>query len=137
MTPESHNEDSLPIMRARAFAVVLGGVVVVGGSYGWGLPGLRAAAMGTALSLMNVWALERLVTRATRRVLADGAEAATRGLQAALGAKTVVLLTLVALLAGRAKGATSTPFTLGLLVSVFALLAGGIQTALRNRASDQ
>jgi hypothetical protein len=109
---------------------VIGGAVLVGGALGWGRPGLLAAAVGTVLSLLNVWVLRRLAVRAVAAVPATGPSAASSQLTAVLGAKTIVLLTCVGLL-GRAADLETVPFAFGLLVSVFALLGAGLWSALR------
>ena len=117
---------------ARPLAVVIGGGVLAAGGIGWGQGGTIAAAVGVLLSLGNVWFLHRMGTRAMRTAGdspgdAGPATQAAVGLQVALAAKTVILLTLVALLANRGAIARhTTPFTLGILVTVFALLAAGL-----------
>jgi hypothetical protein len=71
-------------------------------------------------------------------VAVTGAGAAASGLQAALAAKTVVLLTVVALLSGSVgAGRLSTPFGLGLLVSVFALILAGLVAAARDQEGNK
>jgi hypothetical protein len=129
---------------ARPLALVLGGAVVAASGLGWGRTGTIAAAIGVALSLANVWVLHRLGTRAIRQAGDSDVGQATQaavGLQVALAAKTVILLALVALLANRgAIAQTMTPFALGLLVTVFALLAAGLLAPLAarlQRASSQ
>jgi hypothetical protein len=119
-----------PLGRAPALAAVIGGAVLAGGALGWGRPGLLAAALGTGLSLLNVWVLRRFAARAVEAVSATGPAAASSQLTAALGAKTMVLLTCVWLL-GRAAALETVPFAFGLLVSVFALLGAGLWSALR------
>ena len=120
---------------ARPLAVARGVAVLVAGGAVWGRAGLWAAGTGVALSLLNVWVLHRLGARANRQAAVNDGEGATQaavGLQLALGAKTVILLALVVLLANRMMVAGSmTPFALGLLVTVFALLAAGLLAPLR------
>jgi hypothetical protein len=133
---------------ARPLAVVIGGGVLAAGGIGWGRGGTIAAAVGVLLSLGNVWFLHRMGTRAMRTAGdspndAGQATQAAVGLQVALAAKTVILLALVALLANRGAIARNvTPFALGTLVTVFALLAAGLLAPLatkfgRFRASSQ
>jgi hypothetical protein len=133
---------------ARPLAVVIGGGVLAAGGIGWGPGGAAAAAVGVLLSLGNVWFLHRMGTRAMRSAGDNPGDAgqatqAAVGLQVALGAKTVILLTLVVLLANRgAIARNTTPFALGMLVTVFALLAAGLLAPLttrfgRFRASSQ
>src|SRR4051812_29803213 len=119
-----------PLARAPAFALVIGGGVLAGGALGWGCAGGVAAAMGTALSGVNVWTLRRFAVRAVASVAVEGPAAASSQLTAALGAKTVVLFTCVWVL-GRAAALEAVPFAFGLLVSVFALLGAGLWSALR------
>jgi hypothetical protein len=119
-----------PLARARGIALVVGGAVLVSGALGWGRAGLVAAALGTALSLVNVWALHRFAVRAVASVALAGPAAASAQLTSALGAKTVVLLTAVWLIA-RGGSLATVPFALGLLVAVFALLGAGLWSTLR------
>jgi hypothetical protein len=134
--PEAAPEQQV-LALARPLALLFGAAVVGAGGLGWGRAGTTAAAIGVALSLANVWVLHRLGARATRLAGVDDVVQATQaatGLQAALAAKTVVLLALVAVLANRAATArTMTPFALGLLVTVFALLAAGLAAPLAGR----
>jgi hypothetical protein len=109
---------------------MVGVVVVAAGGLGWGRPGLVAAALGTVLSLGNVWALHRFAVRAVAAVPALGPAAASAQLTGALAAKTMVLLLCLWLL-GRAGGLAMVPLGLGLLVSVFALLGAGLGESLR------
>jgi hypothetical protein len=115
---------------ARGFAVAVGGVVLVSAALGWGRAGLVAAAAGTVLSLVNVWALHRLAGRAVESLSVAGPATAAAQMTSALGAKTVVLLAGVWLLA-RGGRLEPVPFALGLLVSVFALLGAGLCGGLR------
>ena len=130
MLPLPTNRDLEPLVLARPLAFVLAAVVIAGSGLAWGAGGTLAALIGSALSVINVLVLARLGARAAERAVADGPGTAVSGLQAALGAKTVVLLTIVALLAGTVgAGRLSIPFGLGLLVSVFALILAGLYAA--------
>jgi hypothetical protein len=113
------------LAHARGLAVVLGGASLIGGAFGWGRAGLVAAALGTAISLLNLWALRRLALRAVASISQTGAGAATAQLSSALGAKTMVLLALVWVVS-RSAALPTLPFALGLLVTVFALLGAGL-----------
>jgi hypothetical protein len=122
-----------PLTLARPLALGLAIVVTVGAGLTWGMSGALAALCGSALSLVNVTVLERLAIRAARHAAITGSSAAAGGLQAALAAKTVVLLTLVALLSGSVgAGRLSLPFGFGLLVSVFALILAGLLAATQD-----
>jgi hypothetical protein len=127
-----------PLALARPLALGLAAVVTAASGLAWGVSGTLAALCGSALSLINVTVLERIAVRAARQVAVTGAGAAASGLQAALAAKTVVLLTVVALLSGSVgSGRLSTPFGLGLLVSVFALILAGLVTAARGQEGNK
>src|SRR5438105_1221334 len=102
---------------ARGLACVAGGAALVAGALGWGRRGLVAAAVGVALSLINVWALARMASRAVERVATLGPGSSAAQLTSLLGAKTVVLLTTVYVVTRIARLETM-PFALGLLVSV-------------------
>ena len=128
MAPIQRTAD--PLSRAGGLAIVVGGAVLVSGALGWGRAGLVAAALGTALSLLNVWALRRFAVSAIANVALAGPSAASARLSSELGAKTVVLLTVVWLIA-RNGSLAMVPFALGLLVAVFALLGAGLWSALR------
>jgi hypothetical protein len=128
MAPIQRTAD--PLARAGGLAIVVGGAVLVSGALGWGRAGLLAAALGTALSLLNVWALRRFAVRAIANVALAGPSAASAQLSSELGAKTVVLLAMVWLIA-RTGSLAMVPFALGLLVAVFALLGAGLWSALR------
>ena len=137
---ESAAPETQVLALARPLALLLGAAVVVAAGLGWGRAGTTAAAIGVAVSLANVWVLHRLGARAMRaaggqeRPDAAAATSAAVGLQLALAAKTVILLALVALLANRIAGTgTMTPFALGLLVTVFALLSAGLLAPLAGR----
>jgi hypothetical protein len=137
MAPEKMTASREPLALAGLLAVGLAAAVVLGSGLVWGRSGAVAAGQGGLLSLLNLFALERLASRAVRRAqLGEGAAAA--GLQAALSAKTTLLLLVVALVArAGAGGATLLPFALGLMVTVFALLAAGLRTALLERLEDR
>ncbi len=138
--PPSHPAE--PLLLARSFALVIGAIVVLASGLAWGPGGTLSALLGTALSVANVWVLHRLGARAVADVAAGndgpGGVVATQAgsrLQLALGAKTIILLALVALVTqlgpfDRHSGAM-TAFSLGLLVSVFALIAGGLYATTR------
>ena len=132
MDPLPTSRDLEPLVLARPLAVLLAAVVIAASGLAWGPGGTLAAVVGSVLSLINVFVLERLGARAAQQAVAGGPGQAASGLHAALVAKTVVLLTIVALLAGTVgAGRLSTPFGLGLLVSVFALILAGLLAALR------
>jgi hypothetical protein len=136
MIAPSQRTDFDPLGRARALAVVVGGGVLVSGALGWGRAGLVAAALGTALSLVNVWALHRFARRAVASVALAGPAAASAQLSSALGVKTAMLLASVWLVA-RSGSLATVPFALGLLVAVFALLGAGLLSALHARVGAQ
>jgi hypothetical protein len=127
-----------PLTLARPLALALAAVVTASSGLAWGVSGTLAALCGSALSLVNVTVLQRMAVRAARQVAVTGAVGTTAsGLQAALAAKTVVLLTVVALLSGSVgHGRLSTPFGLGLLVSVFALILAGLVAAARDQEGN-
>jgi hypothetical protein len=130
--PETRSPD--PLALARPLALGLAAVVIAGAGLRWGPAGTLAAACGSALSVINVLILHRMAGRAARQA-ADGVPGpAASGLQAGLAVKTVVLLSIVALLSGSVgAGRLSLPFGLGLLVSVFALILAGLMAAARDR----
>jgi hypothetical protein len=139
MHPHPRNRRPLePLTLARPLALVLAAVVTVSAGLAWGVSGTLAALCGSALSLINVAVLQRMAVRAARQVEVTGAVGtAASGLQAVLAAKTVVLLTVVALLSGSVgHGRLSTPFGLGLLVSVFALILAGLVAAARDQEGN-
>lgn len=123
-----------PLVLARPLALILSlGLVGLAAAF-WGRREALAAAMGAGLSFINVWVLGRLANRAARQALAQGPESAGGNLQAALGAKTIVLLFTVALVAGvGGAGLPAVPFGLGLLVTSFALLLAGLTAAAAAR----
>ena len=123
---KSRNPETLTL--AATLSIVLAGGAVLAGALIWGRPGLMASAWGAALSVANVWVLARLGGRAARRAAAEGAAgAATAGLQSALGAKTAILIVLIALVFLRGGADLHpAPFVLGLLVSVVALVLAGL-----------
>ena len=128
MTPPQRTAE--PLALALGLAVVIGGGVLALSALGWGRAGLAAAAAGTVLSLLNVWALARFALRAMAQATAIGPHTATAQLTAALGAKTVVLFTAVWVLT-RSGRLETLPFALGLMVSVFSLLGAGLWSAAR------
>jgi hypothetical protein len=123
-----------PLALARPLALVLSvGLVGLAAAF-WGRPAAAAAAVGSLLSFINIWVLGRLASRAARQALSQGPEFAGTGLHAALGAKTIVLLFTVALVAGvGGAGLPMLPFGLGLLVTSFALLLAGLTAAAAAR----
>jgi hypothetical protein len=127
-----------PLTLARPLALGLAAVVTTASGLAWGVSGTLAALCGSALSLINVIVLQRMAVRAARQVAVSGAVGSiASGLQAALAAKTVVMFTVVALLAGSVgRGRLSTPFGLGLLVSVFALILAGLVAAARDHQGN-
>jgi len=130
---KARNPQTDTLTLARGLAVVACGAALAAGALGWGRPGLLAAAAGVALSLINVWALERMAARAVGRVAELGAGAAAAQLTSALGAKTMVLLGAVFVLARLAR-LEALPFALGLMVSVASLLGAGLVSARRAEA---
>ena len=138
MHPHPRNRPPLePLTLARPLALGLAVVVTASAGLAWGVRGTLAALCGSALSLINVTVLQRVAVRAARQVAASGPGPATSGLQAVLAAKTLVLFTLVAWLSGSVgAGRLSTPFGLGLLVSVFALILAGLLAAARDREGN-
>ncbi len=120
-----------PLALAALLAPVLAGAVVLLATLLWGRRGLTAAGLGALVSIVNLWVLSRLSARAARRAVAEGGgQAAASGLQAALSAKTAVMLGVVGLLVGGVgAGLDPAPFAMGLLVSVFALLLAGLSGA--------
>jgi hypothetical protein len=140
MPPQKKTPNREPLAVAGLFAIGLAGAAVVGAGLHWGRPGVSAAGQGALLSLINLFALERLASRAARRATLVGGGAAAAGLQAALSAKTAILLVAIILVArGGAAGPTLLPFALGLMVSVFALLLAALVTAFQadDRASNE
>jgi hypothetical protein len=109
---------------------------LLAGALGWGRAGLLAAALGTGLSLINVWALRRFAARAVANVAVLGAGAASAQLTAALGAKTMVLLGAVWVI-GRGGTLAMLPFACGLMVAVFALLGAGLWSAFHPEPSGE
>ncbi|HEY0706902.1 MAG TPA: hypothetical protein VGG33_08900 [Polyangia bacterium] len=120
-----------PLALARPLAVLFGAIVVAWAGLVWGPSGTLAAGIGSLLSIGNVWFLARVGARAMREAGAEpsavtGTYAASR-LHLALGAKTIILLALVAVLSQQGWASLAmTPFALGLLVTVFALIAAGL-----------
>ena len=132
MSPLLNSRMSEPLALARPLAIVLA-LGLVGASAVLGGPRhALAAAVGAVISLANVWVLGRLAGRAARQALNDP-QTAAGGLQAALGAKTIVLLFTVATAGGLAglggPGLPMLPFGLGLLVTAAALILAGLTVA--------
>jgi hypothetical protein len=120
--------------RARALAIVVGGAVVILSTLAWGTPGLVASAVGAALSVANVFVLTRFSRQAVAVAASGGPNTAIVRLTSALGAKTIVLLTIVWAL-GKTAHLRVLPLALGLLVTVFCLLGAGLVTSLRQEGS--
>jgi len=125
----------VPILNdAWTLAPALAIVVVVASGFAWGPRGLVAAALGSLLSLGNVWLLYRMGKKAVARAESEGGQEALSPLQIGLGAKTVALMLAVALLTRVGGLHTETaPLALGLLVSVLALIAAGLRGARVHR----
>ncbi len=138
MAPETMSANREPLALAGLLAIGLSAAVVLGSGLIWGRAGALAAGQGGVLSIINLFALERLASRAARRAHMVGGGAAAAGLQAALSAKTALLLVAIILVArAGAAGPTLLPFALGLMVTVFALLAAGLRTALARPSEDR
>src|SRR5260221_12333936 len=101
--------------RAPGLAIVVGGAVVVLSTLAWGRPGLVAAAAGATLSVINVFVLTRFARQAVVVAAAGGPNTAIVRLTSALGAKTIVLLTIVWILC-KSTNLRVLPLALGLLV---------------------
>jgi hypothetical protein len=121
--------------RARGLTIVVGGAVVVLSALAWGAQGLAAAAVGAGLSVINVFVLTRFARQAVAVAVAGGPNTAIVRLMSALGAKTIVLLTIVWLVC-KSPGLRILPLGLGLLVTVFSLLAAGLVTGLRAEPTE-
>jgi hypothetical protein len=121
--------------RARGLAIVVGGGVVVLSALAWGAAGLAAAAVGAALSVANVFVLTRFARQAVAVAAAGGPNTAIVRLTSALGAKTIVLLTLV-WLACKSAPLRLLPLALGLLVTVFSLLGAGLLSGARAEGAE-
>jgi hypothetical protein len=132
MTVKPHlpNDTSELAALARGLAIVVGGAVVTLSALAWGLPGLRAAAVGASLSVLNVFVLTRFARQAVAVAAAGGPNTAIVRLTSALGAKTIVLLTTVWVLC-KSTSFLVLPLALGLLVTVICLLGAGLLTTLR------
>src|SRR4051794_19816214 len=77
---------------ARVLSLVVGGLVVTISALAWGVPGAKAAGVGTVLSILNVFLLTRFARQAiSSAATGDASDAASR-LNGALGFKTVGLL---------------------------------------------
>jgi hypothetical protein len=136
MFPRSKSPDRDPLTLAARLGLGVAALVVLAAAGLWGRPGVLAAAVGSLVSIVNLAALAWLSARAARRAAAQadgesGGAAAASGLQAALSAKTALLLVVVGLLVGGAGGGLHpAALAMGLLVSVFALLlASGLSAA--------
>ena len=127
MTPNPTAADPLP--GARSIAAVGGAVVLALCGLLWGRRGFASAAAGSLLSMANVWALDRFAQRAVERASLGDLSVAGQ-LTAALGAKTIVLLTTAWVLI-RLGGFQTLPFGLGFMVSIFSLLGAGLRAARR------
>jgi hypothetical protein len=115
---------------ARGLAVVTSIVVVTISALAWGRRGLEAAAVGSALSVFNVFLLTRFAQRALAAAAeGDPSDAASR-LNAALLFKMIGILASVWCLS-RLMHLETLPLALGLLVTVFCLVAAGLVTARR------
>jgi hypothetical protein len=128
MSPNHLTNRAEPLLLARPLAILFGVAMVAAAGVRWGAQGSMAAALGAVVSIANVYLMARLGQRAQREATeADPGRAAAR-LNAALGAKTIALLVVVAFIAqlGPVRTHFLTPFTLGLLVTVFALIAAGL-----------
>jgi hypothetical protein len=121
--------------RARGLSIVVGGAVVLASAFAWGTPGLVAAAVGAALSVINVFVLTRLSRQAMGVAAEGGPNTAYVRLTSILGGKTIVLLTVVWVLSKTAH-LLVLPLALGLLVTVFCLLAAGLATGLRAEVTE-
>jgi hypothetical protein len=119
-----------PLARARGIAVVGGVFVLALAAVLGGRRALVSAAAGSVLSFANVWALERFAQRAVEQAAILGGGAVAGPLTAALGAKTVVLLTASWMLI-RIGGLETLPFGLGFMVSIFSLLGAGLWASQR------
>jgi hypothetical protein len=124
------NDTSELAALARGLAIVVGGAVVTLSALAWGMPGLRAAAVGASLSVLNVFVLTRFARQAVAVAAAGGPNTAIVRLTSALGAKTIVLLTTVWVLC-KSTTLLVLPLALGLLVTVICLLGAGLFTNLR------
>jgi hypothetical protein len=121
--------------RARGLAIVVGGAVVVLSALAWGKAGLEAAAVGSLLSVINVFVLTRFARQAVAVAGAGGPNTAIVRLTSALGAKTIVLLTIVWVVCKTTR-LLVLPLALGLLVTVFCLLGAGLLTSRRAEATE-
>jgi hypothetical protein len=116
---------------ARGLAIVVGGGVVALAAFAWGTPGLLSAAIGAALSVMNVFVMTRFASQAVAVAAAGGPNTAIVRMTSALGAKTIVLLTVVWVFS-KSASLRVMPLALGLLVTVFSLVAAGLVTSRRS-----
>ena len=133
MSPLLNSRMAEPLALARPLALVLALGLVAASAMLGGPRHALAAAVGAVISLANVWVLGRLAVRAARQALNEDPQMAAGGLQAALGAKTIVLLFTVATAGGLAglggPGLPMLPFGLGLLVTAAALILAGLTVA--------
>jgi hypothetical protein len=121
--------------RARGLSLVVAGAVVAASALAWGVPGLVAAAVGSALSVANVFVLTRFARQAMTIAAEGGPNTAIVRLTSALGAKTVVLLTVVWVVM-KSASLRLLPLALGLLVTVFCLLGAGLMSARREGPTE-
>jgi uncharacterized membrane protein len=119
-----------PFARARGIAAVGGALVLALAALLGGRRGFVSATAGSLLSFANVWTLERFGQRAVEQAAVSGGGAVAAPLSAALGAKTVVLLTASWVLV-RTGHLDPLPFGLGFMVSIFSLLGAGLWAARR------
>jgi hypothetical protein len=115
---------------ARGLAIVLGGAVMMVSAFAWGAPGLRAAGVGAALSVLNVFVLTRFARQAIVVAAEGWPNTAIVRLTGALNAKTVFLLCAVWIVM-RSLHPHGLALALGLLVTVFSLLVAGLARTLR------
>ena len=136
MSPTTPNDTIDLEARARGLAIVVGGAVVLLSALAWGKPGLVAAAVGSALSVANVWLLTRFARQAMDVAADGGPNTAIVRLTSTLGIKTIVLLTIVWVLT-KSTSLRVLPLALGLLVTVFCLLGAGLLTALQQEGAER
>lgn len=109
--------------------VIVGGVAVVALSgLAWGTPGFRAAGVGAALSVLNVFLLTRFARQAIAAAVDGDASEALGRLNGALLFKTIGILIAVWCLS-RLLRLETLPLALGLLVTAFSLIAAGLVVA--------
>jgi hypothetical protein len=115
---------------ARGLAVVTSIVVVTISALAWGRRGLEAAGVGSALSVFNVFLLTRFAQKALAAAAVGDASDAASSLNAALLFKMIGIFAAVWCLS-RLMHLETLPLALGLLVTVFCLVAAGLVTARR------